>query len=367
MPDEQDDGSTQKEIDEEQRQRTEREKENLLAHVSSSEVSTMRSRVAWLMNRFPTTRNSDITLQIKYWQTFDANIYHGAHIDVEDLYRLTRLTSISRERARIQNQYRLFLADKAIQVRRGTLEEEEREKAAKMQDYPVYAVYLDESGKTSPHLIVGSLWFLSSGTEGIDLYRDAKELKERKKFNGEFHFAYMKKSELEIYKDLVDIFLTRGGTISFKFISVPRRGIGNIQVALENLYYHLLTKGVDHENSSRRAPLPRILQGWKDSEEIGSDKLLMGNLTDRMRQVAATLYEHKLVILDKFEAIDSKSSVFLQVADLMASSVNRILSGPSEVRTHKDELAEYLVGRLGISLTPGLEVRIGDIAAHISL
>lgn len=114
------------------------------------------------------------------------------------------------------------------------------------------------------------------------------------------------------------------------------------------------------------APLPRILQGWKDSEELGADRLLMANLKDRVKQTAASVYENRLVV-DKLVAVDSQSSVFLQVADIMASSANRILSRTGESRNHKDELAEYLLERLGISLTPDLEVLTGDLAAHIKI
>ena len=351
---------------EDQEQRLEREKQDLLARVGSSEIFTMRHRVAWLLNRFPRTRNSDIALMIKYWEVFDKEVFSGSYVTVEDLYRLTRLTSIARERARIQNQYRLFLADHEVQERRGTLEEDEREKAVEAPDYPVYAVYLDESGKTSPYLIVGSLWFLTSGTESLDLFLASKQLRENRGFSGEFHFAEMKKHEVSIYKELIDLFLTRGGTISFKFITVPRHGIKNVQSALGDLYYHLLTRGIDHENSTGRAPLPRILQVWKDLEEVGADKLLMANLADRMKQSAASVYENKLVV-EEFVAMDSKNSVFLQVADIMASSVNRIRCRLSEVRNHKDELADYLVERLGISATPDLDIFVGDVAAHIKL
>ena len=182
---------------------------------------------------------------------------------LNDLYGLTRLTSITRERARIQNQYRLFLADPAIQERRGTLEESEREKAIETPDYPVYTVFLDESGKTSPYLIVGSLWFLSSGTEPWALIRESNELKDKRKFSGEFHFSEMKKDQLDIYKELIDIFLMKGGAISFKFISVQKQGIKNVQAALGELYYHLLIRGIDHEASTGRAPLPRILQALR--------------------------------------------------------------------------------------------------------
>ena len=171
---------------------------------------------------------------------------------------------------------------------------------------------------------------------------------------------------MEIYKELIDIFLAKGGTISFKFISVPRQGLGDIQAALGDLYYHLLIKGIDHEHSSGRAPLPRILQGWKDSEELGADRLLMANLKDRMKQAAASVYENRLIV-DNLVAVDSQSSIFLQVADIMASSANRILSRTGESRNHKDELAEYLLERLGVSLTPDLVVLTGDLAAHIRI
>jgi hypothetical protein len=49
---------------EEKEQRVEQEKQDLLAKVAASETSTMRQRVAWLLNHFPRTRNSDIALQI---------------------------------------------------------------------------------------------------------------------------------------------------------------------------------------------------------------------------------------------------------------------------------------------------------------
>jgi len=96
----------------------------------------------------------------------------------------------------------------------------------------------------------------------------------------------MKREEVEIYKELSDIFLTKGGTISFKFISLPRHGIGNIQAALIELFYHLLIKGIDHEDSTGRAPLPRIIQAWKDLEGGSSDKIVMANVSDRLKQAA---------------------------------------------------------------------------------
>lgn len=346
-------------------EKIEKERQELLTRVASSELSNMRHRVGWLLNQFPSTRNSDIALQIKYWKIFEKDIVGGSYVDLDDLYRLTRLTSLARARATIQNDYRLFLADPEVREHRGTLEESEREKAVETPDYPVYKVFLDESGKTSSDLLVGSLWVLSAGIETFQLISDVNELKKKWSFSGEFHFSKMKKQDVGIYKELIDIFLVRGGPISFKFLSVPKEGL-KVQAALPDLFYHLLKQGIDHEDSTGRAPLPRTLQVWKDLEQAGADKLLMTNLADKMHHSAASVYDNKLVVKD-FHAVDSKGNIFLQMADIMAGSANRILSRSGEAYTYKDELAEYLLSRLGVRAAADLEVISGDLALHIKL
>jgi hypothetical protein len=63
-----------------------------------------------------------------------------------------------------------------VHGQRGTLEESEREKAIETPDYPIYKVFLDESGKTSHDLFVGSLWVLSAGVETFHLISEVNEL-----------------------------------------------------------------------------------------------------------------------------------------------------------------------------------------------
>ena len=347
-------------------ERIEREKQALLARIASSSLSSMHHRVAWLMNHHPDTRNSDIALQIRYWRTFEKGILNGDYVKLDDLYRLPRLHSLVRARARIQNSYRLFQADPAVRELRGTLEEDEREKAIETPDHPVYAVFLDESGKDSPNLIVGSLWFLSGGEDALKLQLASSELKQKRKFPHEFHFSKVSKEDIPTYKELVDIFITQGVTISFKFISVERAGIKNSKVALDDLFYLLITRGIDHEILTRRAPLPRILDVWKDLEEVGADKLLTANLEMKLKQAAASIYGGKLFV-QRCVALDSKSNIFLQMADLVAGSANRVLSRGSSTANHKDELADYVLTRLGVAMTPNANGSIGDLAVHIRL
>ena len=45
----------------------EQERGRLLAALASSNPDTVVHKVAWILNNYPDTRNSDITLQLRYW------------------------------------------------------------------------------------------------------------------------------------------------------------------------------------------------------------------------------------------------------------------------------------------------------------
>jgi len=81
--------------------RLQQERQNLLAAVASSKPDTMVHKVGWILNSYPDTRNSDIRLQLRYWATFCPDQYDGGAITPENLYKLPRLTSLTRARARI--------------------------------------------------------------------------------------------------------------------------------------------------------------------------------------------------------------------------------------------------------------------------
>jgi hypothetical protein len=115
--------------------RLEQERETLLAALASSKPDTLVHKVGWVLNNYPETRNSDITLQLRYWETFCPDQYDSGAITAQDLYELPRLTSLTRARARIQNTLKLFLADAEVRKHRGTLSHEEREEAV-AANYP---------------------------------------------------------------------------------------------------------------------------------------------------------------------------------------------------------------------------------------
>lgn len=339
--------------------REEEEREKLLADVAAGTLNTVERRVAWVLNNYPETRDSDIKLALRYWRTFDD--YDGGSIGPDDLFRFTRMPTLIRSRAAVQNRYKLFQASPEIRARRGTLSEEERERAARAEAYPVFAVYADESGKTQDHLIVGTLWVLH-GPESLRLFQELTQWRAETGFRDELHFADINAGNLERYKEAVRIVMRNAAAISFKAGFVLRRGSGQVQQAVAALFYHTTAGGIDHEHASGRAPLPRTFQFWKDAEEPGYDQLVLADVADRL----TARFGDQLVI-DVMEAIPSRGNPLLQIADPFTGSVNRIMNPPNPPPAQpgpKDEFAQFMLDAVGWAPQP---VEGADLAITISI
>lgn len=345
-------------------ERVEREKAKLVGAVAAGKLDHLQERVAWLLNHFPETRDSDITLQLRYWEHFESELFGGGYIEAKDLYQLTRLTSLTRSRATIQNTYALYKASPEIQLHRGTLSEEEKERArAATPVPPTLSVFADES-KSGDHLIVGSVWLLHA-PEVITVVNRIHRWKEERKFDKEFHFKAITAAKLTHYMEFADFLADNSAVMSFKAISVDGRGHARKDDALLDLSYHLLVAGVRHEHDTARAALPRRLLLTIDETEVGRDRLFLANLRERLERASEAAFGNDLQV-DTLAAMPSDTSALLQVADLFTSSLNRVLNSPGG-RSHKDEFARHLLDALGMPEGPPTEERLGDMTVHISL
>jgi len=149
-------------IDPKRLARIEKEKRELLASLAGGDFSTQKTKVAAILNLYPESRNSDITLALTYWETFQPDIYNKSGILPKDLFKLERLHYIVRARAKIQNEYGLFQAD--ARVKRHRKKNEEVMYDAVLEDASprkVIHVFADETGKTHDFVIVSAVWVLT--------------------------------------------------------------------------------------------------------------------------------------------------------------------------------------------------------------
>ncbi|RYF19881.1 MAG: DUF3800 domain-containing protein [Flavobacteriales bacterium] len=327
-------------------EKLEREGQELLNRILRGNIENIKDRVAFILNNSTDSRNSDIMLAWEYWKGFEPEILTGNTVSMEQMLQLTKISSLSRIRAKIQNEYKLFLADEAVRHFRGMLDEDMRQEA--VEDKPagtgVYSVYIDETGKTQQYLSVGSLWLLNYGYSHIGKMNTLKDWKNRNNINFEFHFTKMSNSSLETYKAFFAKFMSLFPEVGFKLIVVNNSGFTDINSAITDLTYHLISKGVTHEHSSGRAPLPRVLTVYIDDEEVGSDRLKLENVKERLKnQQTSGLF------LEEFRAIASSENFYIQAVDLFTGAVNRKLHFPNGTHA-KDELANYILNIVNFNI-----------------
>lgn len=343
--------------------KVEAQRARLLESLASGVADKLHERVAMLLSRDPMTRDSDIALQLAFWKTYEPDLYADLTSDPATLFRLTRLTSLTRARAKIQNTFGLFQAAPEIRRRRGRMAEDEKERYANPPTPdPLLTVYADESGKTDPHLVVGSVWFVDPA-DTLRLSTLVARWRAEVGFDAEFHFAKLTADALPFYIQFVDLVL-KEIPVSFKSLIVPRRGIGDATAAFRQLFYELLRQGVAHEHDTGRAPLPRRLVLWKDLEAKGADRLLLAGIRDDLTNASAAQFDGRL-IAEEFQSVESHALPAIQLADLYTSSINRVLNRPKPTTKPKDVFADYvLTAACGM---PDTEAKAGDMEIRLRL
>ena len=323
------------------------ERKALIDRVASNTITTVKDKVAFILNNHSEARNSDIKLAYIYWRTFEEEKLEGKEeISVETMLKLTKQITLSRWRAKIQYEYKLFLADEEVQISRGKLQGQYKRDALehKPANLPLYQVFIDETGKNDEYLSIGSLWLLGYNPKLIIHSMDITDWKKRQKIEYEFHFSKLTKHKLEEYKDFFRLFISKFPDIGFKVIVLKAKGLSNKNEAIVDLTFHLLYKGILHEHDSKRAPLPRMLQVRIDDEELGSDTLKLENIRERISgQKVDGLH------LDVFEAVSSAKNHFIQAVDLFTGAVNRKLNFSGDPN-FKDEFADFIFDTLGFDI-----------------
>jgi hypothetical protein len=339
-----------------------KERAILMEKVASNTTDTVPARVAWVLNHHPASRNSDVRLQVTYWKTFDNQWVSGSNVALEDLYKLTRLTDITRARAKIQNEYHLFKATEEVRQRRGSRQERERRRQLDDQPgHPTLTVYADESGKTGEFLLVGSIWFLA-GPDVMTMSEVLRQWREDAGFKEELHFSEINKGNVDAYFEVLDILYANSTSLSFKAIHVLRKGHTDAARTLEDLLFHLIVRGVKHEHQSGRAELPRSISIWKDEEEKSRDQLMTANLMLRLRAASQSEFKNNLHV-SCVEVIDSKKIVFVQLADLFIGSLNRSLNFDLERTSDhaKDRFSRAFLERFSSRAEELQDDELGDL------
>lgn len=338
-----DESETLSEEEIKKRKKREREKQKLLKSLAGGDFSKTKTKVAHVLNLYRRARNSDITLAIKYWETFQSDIYNSDSISPKDLFKLERQNDITRARQKIQNEYGLFPPDEKIKRFRKKNEVNMREEV--LNDDPpqnFINVFSDETGKDDEFTIVASVWILEPRSI-YDLFRKIMDWQEgslnfKKQ---EIHFTKIRDKHLEEFEEYIKLIYQNSQYLSFKAIAIQKSKTSrSVSELVEKLHEHLIVDGINHEVTSSRVTLPHRLNITLD-EEQSLDALTLKELGERIDHRLSHLGKDQSKV-EQLQTASSKKTPLIQLADVLAGALHRHLNHPGK-ETAKDKASDLVM------------------------
>lgn len=346
----------------------EREIKQIMAALAASNYRNQRDRVAAILSMYPEARNSDVVLALRYWSTFQPDLYPGQYIEPKNLFKLERQTVLSRIRAKIQNEYNLFPGSEKVTNARRIREQEVKAEMLEDKGPPrEIKIFADETGKTQEWIAVGSIWFTDL-RKSVQLISEISTLKTELniKPDFEFHFSQLKRGQIDSYNALIELLRKHRPYMSIRGIFCRRAGTSRpIEETVQHLIRILVQEGFRYEVYSGRITPPRSITLVADEGAL-SDPVGRKTASEELTHMLSSEFGNECVV-DEFVQIPSKGSPLLQVADIVTGLIGRALNKEQE-RSWKDDFANEALYRLGLSVeAPDGSEHGGDTFSMIEL
>ena len=324
------------------------------------------SKVGYILWKNKNARDRDITLALDYYRTFHKDLVTGDIITFDNLYKLPKMYDIQRDRAKIQNEYKLFPASMPVQQKRKLKSEEykvswENEKNRETARTAEYSLFFDESGKEETNFILASI-ALNEIKKNSDEYK--QELNEiRNELINEYNlrekelkFTNINTSNLKFYKKFIEKIFYKEYLPMFFSISIDQRGLSQktkkkktdkllIYILFEALC-SIIQKATENSTLNSYIKLNLTLDEDGKHPDISETK-------EKEYDIQNELNKHYkyLVQIDKLQYIKSDDDILVQLADLYSSSLNNVFSDKktdSNTAKAKKDFAEFLLKKVGI-------------------
>lgn len=324
-------------------------------------------KITYILWRDGYTRNSDIALSIEFYKQFHSEyIQDDDSIKLEDLYSVPKMYDIQRTRANIQNTQGLFPATEEVRQARLKRAKESREhyseqKRKTFRGLPDYYMYMDESGKNADYYVLAGI--LLNGKKDVESQRLRfnqlkKSLNNKHKLSiKELKFTEINRKNLDFYKDYLDEMFREGVPFAFLSIIVENKGLKRkteqkktkylLEIFLKELTSVIVRSTCGSPYADEKAKLNITLD--KDSD--GYDAVVREKIKQELDLELKQYYKY-LIALDDFKDVDSKDEIYVQIADLYASSLSNIFSGikaDSDTAKCKKEFAQLFLNNVGIT------------------
>jgi hypothetical protein len=218
-------------------------------------------------------------------------------------------------------------------------------------------VFSDETGKNEEHVIIGSVWVLN-GRAVYDVTKAIKDWQAASKFaKREVHFSAFGRGDMNAVDDYLNIVAANREFLSFKLMAMPKRNSRrSIEEIVQRLHEMMLVRGLRHEIESGRVGVPRHV-GVTVDEEQAIDRIVLSEIRNTVVEGLERAHLDGVTLDERFNAVSSKDSALIQLADVIAGAANRRLNFRGD-RNFKDDIADRVMDALGLQLEEGVAAEI---------
>jgi hypothetical protein len=360
-----DEFASEQKKDEKKKLAIESARNRLLRALGEDKIVKLQDQVAYILNHYPEARNSDQKLSIHLIETFYSKFVDAQRkISLESLQEIPKLYDMQRYRAKIQNDYGLFLADPNVRRNRKKLEEEAREAfTPEGRIASDIAIFADESGKTHDYVIVGSYWIYNRN-EWEFFEKRFNHWRTARNTTKEFHFSEISKhDEAKLATSFFGESLIQTQLNAFVALVIERKGIptSKLSKAIYDAFAEAVIQGVQSEFDARRISPPISISICKDADD-DTDKLEIAEMERRILTGVTGLFPSGQASLKDVRALDSAAFNLVQVADLFTGTVNRWINfgEPNSEGNPKNLLAHNIGMLLGFGMNNQHLIATGD-------
>lgn len=316
----------------------------MLADVANSFLANREQRIAYVLQRFPETRDSDTALCIRYWKMFQADVLERWQpLELEVLFELDRIETIGRVRRMIQNELRLFRGIEDTRRAREAIQQEFHEYIAAHRDtLPEVRFYLDETGNEGDKTYTGVAGICVINWKQYEKHHAALEQWRAKQgWPGTIHFSETGADKAERAVALLQQLHARRSGVLFLGYSLASRG--RTHEDLFSLFIQLVVDSLRHLRDCGCLSENRSVRVVKEAD-TGFDNLFLEKMTKRLGEAVALEFPGQLAVAP-VEAVTKGRHVLLECADLIAGGMQRRALGKG--RNPKDRLAEAIINVTG--------------------
>lgn len=319
-------------------------RERILANLANSTLGTIEQKVAFILDRYPETRNSDVSLCIRYWryhQPDELNEWDDPELEV--LYDLDKWATIVRLRAELQNDLGLFRASDEAILNRSLGQTGFHQYLKVHQDVrPEVRFYLDETGNEGDKRYTGVAGICAMNWKQYEMhFASIARWRRQLQWPGNIHFSDTGASGLERAIALLGQLEAHRSGLLFVGYALPSQG--RTHPDMVSLFVQLIVDSLRQMRVNGCFPEPRLLRVIKEAD-TGFDSIYLEKMTAMLADLTAIEFPG-LVVVERIEPVPKGSTVFLECADLIAGGMQR--RALSKGSTARDRLAEAVANVTG--------------------